>query len=64
MIETLKNLQIEKEEIYQKNFEMELNLKKYMESQKIEKDITKDKKLNPSNNLATTVKSVKEVNNY
>ena len=32
-------LQGEKEEIYQKNFEMELSLKKYTESQKFDKEI-------------------------
>ena len=61
MIENLKNLQIEKYDMYQKNFEMELNLKKYIESQKVDKDISKDKKINPSNNLATTIKSNKDV---
>jgi len=61
LIENLKNLQIEKDDMYQKNFEMELNLKKYIESQKVDKDISKDKKINPSNNLATTIKSNKDV---
>jgi len=47
-------LQGEKEEIYQKNFEMELSLKKYTESQKFDKEIikdTKDKKMPISVNI-------------
>jgi hypothetical protein len=61
LIENLKNLQIEKDDMYQKNFEMELNLKKYIESQKVDRDISKEKKINPSNNLITTIKSTKDV---
>lgn len=61
--ETLKMLQGEKDEMYQRNFEMELSLKKYHESQKIEKDTSKDHKdkKSYSGNNTTNNKLLKEV---